>query len=240
MIMFKELSDVLHTQCRGRNIPFEIEMAMLSQAQIESGTYIDSKLSTDAFNFWGMKTGSKWKGRVYTVSTREVINGRDVYVEADFRMYDDITTGVWGYFDFLSMPIYENALESKTAKEFMDRVCRHWATDLSYRAKWKKLFNRLSVPVGDITTSVNYTVGKNYTIMATGLAVRINADIKSPLVGYDNLTADGKIHDRNRNGYLDKGTIVTVKKIVKLGDETWLLVPSGWICATMNGEVYVE
>ena len=81
-----------------------------------------------------------------------------------------------------------------------------------------------------------YIVGKVYTVKVnTALNVR-----KSPngsKVGYNGLTPDGKKH-ANRSGALLNGTKVTVKEVKNVGNQIWLKIPSGWVCA-YTGEKYL-
>lgn len=85
-----------------------------------------------------------------------------------------------------------------------------------------------------------YTVGDTYTISVnTALNVRIAAGIENPLVGYENLTSDGKKH-AYYNGALKNGTRVTCLEVKVLRpDYVWIRIPSGWICAIDGNKKYV-
>lgn len=91
---------------------------------------------------------------------------------------------------------------------------------------------------GTGSTETGYKVGEVYTLHAN-VAVRTGAGTSYSLVGYNNLTADGKAHDANKNGYLDKGTRVTCKDIKVVDGDIWIKVPSGWMCAVCDGEVLI-
>lgn len=87
---------------------------------------------------------------------------------------------------------------------------------------------------------VPYKVGKIYTInVRSALNVRKGAGKGFGLVGYNNLTEDGKKHAFS-NGTLKSGTKVTVKE-VKVNNEhdVWLKIPSGWICAIDGNKILV-
>lgn len=88
--------------------------------------------------------------------------------------------------------------------------------------------------------SQKYEIGNTYKLIAN-LYVRIEpAGTKAK---FDALTQDGK-----RNGYFDrygdailkKGTKITCKETAVVNGNTWLRIPSGWVCAINMGEVYVE
>jgi flagellum-specific peptidoglycan hydrolase FlgJ len=64
---------------------------MMAQAILESsdkkGVPGNSTLAKKYNNFFGIKADSTWKGDKATMKTREVIDGKDVYINADFRAY---------------------------------------------------------------------------------------------------------------------------------------------------------
>lgn len=79
---------------------------------------------------------------------------------------------------------------------------------------------------------VPYTVGKTFTIKVnTALNVRRGPGKNYDLVGYANLTADGRKH-AYLTGALKNGTRVSCLE-VKVISETnvWIRIPSGWISA---------
>lgn len=86
-----------------------------------------------------------------------------------------------------------------------------------------------------------YTVGKTYTLQAE-MKVRKDHSLSAKMVGYSNLTADGKKHDKDKDGCLDKGTVVTCKSVYEASDYTWMKTPSGWIAAynKSTGERYIK
>ena len=77
-----------------------------------------------------------------------------------------------------------------------------------------------------------YTVGKVYTInVKTALNVRKGAGTSFGLVGYANLTADGKNHAYS-TGALKNGTKVTCLEVKVISENNvWIRIPSGWISA---------
>lgn len=89
------------------------------------------------------------------------------------------------------------------------------------------------------TLSASYIVGKNYTLQAE-MRVRTGAGTNHLAKTHSQLTADGKKHDRDKDGALDKGTVVTCLEVKKVGNDTWIRTPSGWIAAIYNGTVYIK
>lgn len=88
------------------------------------------------------------------------------------------------------------------------------------------------------SNDTSYKVGMVYTLRAN-VAVRAGAGTNYSLVGYNNLTADGKKHDTNKNGYLESGTRVTCKDVKVVAGDIWIKTPSGWMCAVYDGETLI-
>ena len=87
----------------------------------------------------------------------------------------------------------------------------------------------------------DYIIGDVYTVnVNSALNVRTGAGINYPLVGYYNLTADGRAH-ANEYGALLPDTRVTCLATHQNPDgSVWMKIPSGWICArTADGQRYV-
>lgn len=90
---------------------------------------------------------------------------------------------------------------------------------------------------GDTTQAVdgNFTAG-TYTITASDLIVRNEPG--GAAVGYSGLTADGKKHDTDKDGALNKGTRITVKEVRTINGDIWGRCPSGWVCLKQGNKVY--
>lgn len=110
--------------------------------------------------------------------------------------------------------------------------------------KDNELVNSPSIPIEaeekpQTSSQGYYKVGNTYTIRVnTALNVRKGPSKQYGTVGYRNLTADGRKH-AYKSGALKNSTRVTVKEITQNDNETWLLIPSGWICAEESGVKYV-
>lgn len=89
------------------------------------------------------------------------------------------------------------------------------------------------------SSAPSYTVGKTYTLQVE-LNVRKGAGTNYAKVGYSNLTADGKKHDSDKDGALDKGTSVTCLATKTVSGDIWMRIPSGWIAAYYDGDIYVK
>ena len=102
------------------------------------------------------------------------------------------------------------------------------------KAKLEKVYsNRVQMEKTD------YKVGSTYTLQAE-MKVREGAGTTYSSKKHSDLTEDGRKHDSDGDGCLDKCTKVTCKEVKKVGDDIWIHTPSGWIAAVYNGKVYVK
>lgn len=90
-----------------------------------------------------------------------------------------------------------------------------------------------------VPSAPNYTIGNVYTLQAN-MCVRTGAGTNFRMKAHSELTADGKAHDTDKNGCLEKGTRVTCKNIIKNGSDIWMQIPSGYVAAYYNGVVYIR
>lgn len=91
-------------------------------------------------------------------------------------------------------------------------------------------------------SAAGYKTGNTYTLQAN-MNVRITSGTDKPVKKVSQLTADGKKNatstNENAGAVLKKGTKVTVQEIKKIGNDTWIRIPSGWICAVKGSTVYL-
>lgn len=84
-----------------------------------------------------------------------------------------------------------------------------------------------------------YTKGKMYTLQED-MNVRMGSSIAAPRIAVSKWTKDAQKH-ATKAGLLKKGTKVTCKAVVRNGGETWLKIPSGYVCAiNAKGKVYIK
>lgn len=130
-------------------IPYD---AILAQAALESG-WGASSLTTDAYNFFGIKAGDDWDGPIMTVETDEQDENGNVYtVVADFRKYRNATEGFQGYADF----IHDNSRYAEALNYPNDPV-RYltevreagYATDVNYVEKVVGILEQIQQIISD-------------------------------------------------------------------------------------------
>jgi flagellum-specific peptidoglycan hydrolase FlgJ len=109
-----------------------------SSSKDKSGNWIPgySLLARNANNFFGIKAGPSWKGRVYEIMTAEYVNGRRVMVPATFRAYQSARESFQDYVSFLKTnPRYARAgvLTAPTPELQAERLqSAGYATDPNY------------------------------------------------------------------------------------------------------------
>lgn len=88
--------------------------------------------------------------------------------------------------------------------------------------------------------SVSYETGDTCTLQAN-MKVRAGAGTNYRQKKRSELTTDGKKHAYDQTyAVLKKGTRVTVQKVVKKGNDIWLKIPSGYICAKQGSKIYIK
>lgn len=85
-----------------------------------------------------------------------------------------------------------------------------------------------------------FIVGQTYQTVV-GLKVRTGPGKQFKSLAAYYWTSDARKHDTNpKNDCLDANTKVTCKGVQISGRDIWIKIPSGWICAVENGNVYVR
>ena len=89
------------------------------------------------------------------------------------------------------------------------------------------------------STKPTYKVGSTYTTQVE-LRVRTGAGTNCKAKINTELSANAKANDKDKDGAIDKGTKVMCKAIKTVGNNIWMKIPSGWIAAYYEGNVYVK
>lgn len=108
----------------------------IAEAALESG-WGSSLLAREAFNLFGVKADKSWHGDVYTLPTREYLNGHWVMVPARWRKYTGWGGALGDHAAFLrSNPRYLRAFQAPDAVAFTRAVAEAgYATDPDYADK---------------------------------------------------------------------------------------------------------
>lgn len=105
-----------------KNKGYNFPSAIIAQAILESGSG-NSKLASRYYNYFGLKAGSKWTGRVVTMSTKEEYKvGTVTTIKDGFRVFASMFDGVNGYFDFISTSRYSNLKSATSPKDYLEKI----------------------------------------------------------------------------------------------------------------------
>lgn len=134
---------------QGANINDNCVVAIVAQSCLES-RWGESTLSSQYYNFWGMKCGSHWTGKSVNLETWEETPEGDIKVSSDFRVYDSWVEGVQGYFTFISTSRYENLQTATTPEEYLTLIkADGWATSSSYVSDTMAVVRQIDYLVND-------------------------------------------------------------------------------------------
>lgn len=107
--------------------------AVIAQAILESG-WGQSKLASTYHNYFGLKCGSKWTGHSVNMATKEEYQpGVVTDIRDNFRVYNDMESGIKGYFEFIQLSRYHNLRGISNPKEYLETIkADGYATSSSY------------------------------------------------------------------------------------------------------------
>lgn len=221
---------------------------VIAQAICETG-WGKSKMMMKANAIFGIKATASWKGKVYNSKTQECYDGVNyTEITASFRAYDCLADSIEDYFKLiLGLARYQKALNRNTPLECIQGIKNGgYATSPLYVETIMTLIrqnNLTKYDVEDVENPVDlprYIIGRTYTTQVA-LNVRTGAGTNYRIKKFLELTADGKKHAYNQtNAVLRPNTKVTCKDIIVDGEEIWLKIPSGFICAYYHGKIYIK
>lgn len=125
----------------------------------------------------------------------------------------------------------------QTGKEICVRSFYTYKGGWDYHLRYTEKSAKKSSPT--YKGSPTYKVGKTYTLQVE-LKVRTGAGVQYSVKKNSQLSADGRKHDKDKDGALDKGTRVTCQQIKNVGQDIWIKCPSGWVAAYYQGKVYIK
>lgn len=152
---------------RKTGIPASVTIA---QAILESG-WGRSLLSVEANNFFGIKAGKYWMGKVYSGKTWEVFGGKRVDIPGTGRIYKDVSAAVGqgchreslfrAYDSFTDCLVdkskvfynglYEDALSYRSQSPmFLKLMAKRYATDPDYATKLTGIIERYRLMQYDV------------------------------------------------------------------------------------------
>ena len=96
---------------------------IIAQAAIESN-WGRSALSAKFNNYFGIKAGKSWKGKTVNMKTGEVIDGKNVTISSNFRVYDSLSDSICDRNRLLRLPRYREVERADTVLKQVEAIRR--------------------------------------------------------------------------------------------------------------------
>lgn len=115
---------------------YVVRLPIIAQAILESG-WGESRLAKDYHNYFGLKCGTKWKGKSVNLATWEEYEAGTATVISDyFRVFDNMEDGVKGYFELLQLSRYQNLKGITEPEQYLEMIrADGYATSSTYVQK---------------------------------------------------------------------------------------------------------
>lgn len=249
-----QIAPLMVKYAKGRG--YKCVSAAIAQACLESG--FGTCALSKYHNYFGLKAGGSWKGSVVNMRTMEEYKvGTLTAITDAFRAYPDMEQGVKGYYDFLSYARYKTVKAMTTPEAYLKEIkAAGYATSSTYVQNNMRIVTQYDLTAWDAvllgtatetptiaasgaSTVPTYTIGKVYTL-AVELNVRTGAGTFNRKLTHDELTANAKLHDKDKDGAIDAGTRVTCQEVAQDGSNVWIRIPSGWVAAYYQGNTYIK
>ena len=135
---FETVAPIIIREANARG--YKYPSAIIAQAACESN-WGKSQLSAKYHNYFGMKCGSKWKGKSVNMKTKEeYTKGTLSTIRDNFRAYDSLEEGIKGYFDFIDCTRYKNLKVATSCKDYITKLKNDgWATSSTYISTLSKI-----------------------------------------------------------------------------------------------------
>lgn len=142
----KQFYQAVRKNEKSSGIPWK---AALAQAALETGWGVFVK----GFNYFGIKAGSKWKGKKQEFKTSEVENGKKIIIKDTFRAYESFQDSLDNYSEFIK-DRFSKALETSDPVEFVEVLQNgysyKYATDPDYVKKIKSIINTIEIALSPL------------------------------------------------------------------------------------------
>ncbi|MGN0362149.1 MAG: glucosaminidase domain-containing protein [Bilifractor sp.] len=123
-----------------------VHSPIIAQAILESA-WGESKLAAVYHNYFGLKCGTKWKGRSVNLSTMEEYTpGTLTKISDNFRVFDSMDDGVKGYFEFIRLARYQNLKGITDPRKYIETIkADGYATSSTYVDNNMKIINQYNL-----------------------------------------------------------------------------------------------
>lgn len=195
------------------------------------------------------KTATKyWSGKFFTTKTSEEYTiGVHTVIKAAFRKYDNLEQCIFNYYELLNSSLYKKVLAGCDYVTQMEQIKKSgYMTSSTEVDSVISIINKFNLTAYDLGIPIaqqpaeKFEVGKTYTLDAN---LKIREQPFGNQMKFSCITTDAQEKskfDDYGNAILQKGARVTCKAVKKETNSTWILIPSGWICAENEGKVYIH
>lgn len=198
--------------------------SVIAQAIIESAAGTSGLAKW--FNYFGLKAGSSWKGKVVNLKTKEEYTvGKLTTITDGFRVYSDMADGVKGYYDFISTKRYANLKTATDYKQYATLIKQDgYATSSTYITTLCSTVEKYGLTVWDKAYNAPQTVTKTYPVLRRGSKGAYVKEMQT-LLNYSscgaNLTVDGIFGRLSELALINFQGMRGLKKDGICGAKTW-------------------
>lgn len=164
----RTIAPIIVTEAKARG--YKYPSAIIAQAIVESN-WGRSSLAQKYHNYFGMKAGSRWRGRTVNLKTKEeYTRGKMTTITDGFRVYSNMQEGVKGYFEFISSSRYSNLKSATSSYNYLERLKQDgYATSSTYVSTCYQIVKNYALRQYDDTTNISDK--SNYNDMIYKLAL---------------------------------------------------------------------
>lgn len=153
LAFIEEIGYIIQEEAKARG--YKLCSPIIAQACLESN-YGVSTLAANWHNYFGMKCGKYWTGKSVNLKTKEEYNSQLVTIYDNFRVFDDMESGVIGYFDFINTKRYSNLKEATTPQQYLEYIkADGYATSSAYVTSNLNLISRYDLQKYDWENNVD-------------------------------------------------------------------------------------
>jgi lysozyme len=119
-------------EIKGEEMTGFFPSVLIAQAALESN-WGQSALAAKYNNYFGIQAGSSWTGKTVSLSTNEVLNGKNTSVVGNFRVYNSLTDSIKDRNKLLSTARYATVRQATTPQTQAEAIKNSgYATALNY------------------------------------------------------------------------------------------------------------
>lgn len=230
---------------------YKVLPSLVIAMAIKESNWGKSQLAAKNHNYFGMKWNTKCGTAWVEYNTKEwdKTAGKYITVKAKFRSYNSMSEGIKGFYDFITgYKRYSNLIGENDPVQACIKIQQDgWATSPTYAdSLFHDYIERYNLTSYDVASSAPDQDTKPYYIKGKVYKTEVNLYIRKTPGGVKKkmyeITANAKVNsypDNHGDAILRSGTRVTCLDIIHDGSNTWILIPSGWICAVYRDKIYV-